>query len=106
MNSLLNSPYWFELAVVFALTSVGGIVFSAFAVLESKWRRIVKLLVGAAVAVVVSATAGREWFYALLGVFAAAAAVVHAWWLPRQGVNGLTAEPRERYFALRGWKMK
>jgi hypothetical protein len=44
----------------------------------------------------------------LLGVVAVAVAVVfvHAWWLPRKGVNGWTAEPRERYYALRGWKLK
>jgi hypothetical protein len=28
---------------------------------------------------------------------------VHAIWLPRNGVNGLTAEPRDKYYALRGW---
>jgi hypothetical protein len=30
--------------------------------------------------------------------------IVHAWWLPRHGVNGWTGEPKERYYALRGWK--
>ena len=24
------------------------------------------------------------------------------WWLPRRGVNGWTAEPRDRYYALLG----
>jgi hypothetical protein len=24
-------------------------------------------------------------------------------WLPRDGVNGWTGEPREKYYALRGW---
>lgn len=102
----LNSPYWFEVAVVFLLTTVGGIVFSAFARYESKLRRIAKALIGGAVAVTISATAGREWFIVLLGVVAVAVVVIHGWWLPRHGVNGWTAEPRERYFALRGWKMK
>lgn len=30
---------------------------------------------------------------------------VHGVWLPRHGVNGWTAEPREKYYALRGWKL-
>ena len=34
----------------------------------------------------------------------AAALTVHAWWLPRHGINGWTAEPKEKYYALRGWK--
>jgi hypothetical protein len=27
----------------------------------------------------------------------------HGIWLPRHGVNGWTDEPREKYYALRGW---
>jgi len=31
--------------------------------------------------------------------------VVHGWWLPRQGINGWTAEPKERYYKFRGWTL-
>ena len=27
---------------------------------------------------------------------------LHGWWLPRKGVNGWTAEPRDRYYELLG----
>lgn len=30
--------------------------------------------------------------------------VIHAWWLPKHGINGWTGEPKDRYYALRGWK--
>jgi hypothetical protein len=33
----------------------------------------------------------------LLGIL-----VVHGWMLPRKGVNGWTAEPRERYYEIMG----
>lgn len=102
----LDSPYWFEIAVVCGLTSIGSIVFAAFAEHEPKWRRILKLVIGVAIAVTVSATAGRAWFFALLGAMAVFLVVIHGWWLPRHGVNGLTAEPKEKYFALRGWTVK
>ncbi len=102
----MNSPYWFELAVVFGLVALGNILLSGFAQCEPKGRRLAKLLLGGAISVFVSATAGREWFFVLLGVVGVAVIVVHAWWLPKHGVNGWTAEPREKYFALRGWKMK
>ena len=39
-----------------------------------------------------------------LWLVALAAVIVHAWWLPRQGINGWTAEPKEKYYAMRGWK--
>ena len=102
----MNSPYWFEVAIVCGLACIGSVVFSVFAEQEPKWRRIVKLLVGVAVAVFVSATAGRAWFFALVGAMMVALAVIHGWLLPRKGINGLTAEPREKYYALRGWKLK
>jgi hypothetical protein len=102
----MNSPYWFELAVVFGLVGIGNIVLQGFAVCEPKWRRVGKMFLGGGIAVLVSATAGREWFFVLLGVVGIAVIVIHAWLLPKHGVNGLTAEPREKYFALRGWKTK
>ena len=52
-------------------------------------------------ALVVS-TVGRAWMLAALGMLVVFAAVVHAWWLPKHGVDGWTAEPRERYYALLG----
>ena len=64
----MNSPYWFELAVVFGLVGLGNIVLPAFAVKEPKWRRVAKMILGGAISVLVSATAGRAWFFVLVGV--------------------------------------
>lgn len=99
-------PYWFELTVVFGFTTVGGILFSGFAVHETRLRRLTKTFLGAALSVSISALAGREWFYMFVAAMLVAVAVIHGWWLPRRGINGWTAEPRERYLALRGWMMK
>lgn len=46
---------------------------------------------------------GTFWGLFPIGLMLVAFAVVHLWWLPRQGINGLTAEPRDKYFELRGW---
>ena len=101
----MNSPYWFELAVVFGLCAVGGIALQPFGEGEPKLRRIVKVLLGGVIAVAISATAGRAWFFVACGLQFAAFIVIHAWWLPRRhGINGWTAEPKEKYYALRGWK--
>ena len=102
----MNSPYWFEVAVMCALLCLGNIVLKGFAQYESSFRRIVKMIVGVAIAVSVSVMAGRTWFFALLGAYFVVLVVIHAWWLPKNGVNGITAEPREKYFALRGWRTK
>jgi hypothetical protein len=31
--------------------------------------------------------------------------IVHGWWLPRKGINGLTGAPKARYYELRGWRL-
>lgn len=43
---------------------------------------------------------GRTWAYGVLGLVLGAVVVIHAWWLPKHGINGLTAEPYDKYLAL------
>lgn len=47
-----------------------------------------------------SATVGRVWAYGLLALPVLGIAWVHRHWLPKHGINGWTAEPRERYLTL------
>lgn len=70
------------------------------------WAKSVGFALTAAVALVISAQAGRGWFFAYLAASALPTIIYHGWWLPRHGVNGWTCEPRERYFALRGRKVQ
>ena len=100
----MNSPYWFEVAVIFGLTTVGTILMGYWEEGTPKWRRVLKPFVFCGLSVLISATAGRGWFFVFLGALASAVLVIHAWWLPKKGINGWTAEPREKYYALRGWK--
>ncbi len=100
----MNSPHWFEVAVIFGLTAVGTILMGHWEEGTPKWRRVLKPFVLAGLSVLISATAGRAWFFGFLGLLAVAVLVIHAWWLPRKGIHGWTAEPKEKYYALRGWK--
>lgn len=100
----MNSPYWFEVAIICGLTAIGGILMGHFEEGKPKWRRILKIFVASGLAVLISATAGRVWFFVFLGVLAVLVTLVHAWWLPKKGIHGWTGEPREKYYALRGWK--
>ncbi|HRG56461.1 MAG TPA: hypothetical protein PLG56_10505 [Lacunisphaera sp.] len=100
----MNSPHWFEVAVIFGLTAVGTILMGHWEEGTPKWRRVLKPFVLAGLSVLISATAGRAWFFGFLGLLSVAVLVIHAWWLPRKGIHGWTAEPKEKYYALRGWK--
>lgn len=101
----MNSPYWFEVAVIMSLTAVGTILMGHWEERTPKWRRVLKPFVFCGLSVLISATAGRAWFFGFLGLLSAAVLVIHAWWLPfKRGIHGWTGEPREKYYALRGWK--
>jgi hypothetical protein len=95
---------WFEFAVISAIFAVGNIYFGHFEEQTPKWRRTAKFVLINGFAITLSAIAGRIWFYLLLGCMGVMFAIVHGWWLPRHGIHGLTGEPKERYYQLRGWK--
>jgi hypothetical protein len=96
---------WIDVAVMASLFALGNILFGHFEERTPKWRRVLKffLVVGAVTAI--SATAGRAWSGGLLGGLLAIVAVVHGWWLPKHGIHPLTGEPKDKYYALRGWKI-
>ena len=96
--------YWMEVAVVASIFAVGNIVFGHWELGTPKWRRVLKFVVFVGITVGLSAGLGRRWAFGFLGVLGVAVLVVHAWWLPRHGINGWTGEPKEKYYALRGWK--
>jgi hypothetical protein len=94
---------WFEAAVVLGIFAVGNIVFGHFEAHKPTWKRILKVVVLLAITLALSAGVGRIWAMGLLGVLILVAAYVHLVWLPRQGVNGWTGEPRQRYYELIGY---
>lgn len=97
----INTP-WFDVALVFGLFAVGGILFGHFEEHRPKWRRLLKVGVVLAVVIVLATTLGRAWAYGVLALPILGAAWVHLWWLPRHGINGWTGEPKDAYYRLIG----
>ena len=93
---------WFDVALIMTIFAIGNIVFGHFEEHRPKWRRLLKVAFILGVYVVIASTLGRSWALALLGILLVAVLVVHAWWLPKHGINGLTGEPKERYYKLIG----
>ena len=96
---------WFEIAIVAVVFAVGNILFGHFEEGTPKWRRVLKVFVVLGLTGLISAAAGRPWPFVFIGFLLTGALVIHAWWLPRQGINGWTGEPKEKYYRLRGWKL-
>lgn len=97
---------WMDIAIVASIFAVGNILFGHFEEGVPKWKRVVKFLLIIGLVALISETAGRTWVFIILGAMLLGVAIIHVWWLPRQGVNGWTGEPREKYYELRGWKRK
>ena len=95
---------WIEVAVVATIFAVGNITIGHWEVHTPKWRRLLKFVLFVALVVALSNWLGRVWSFGFLGLMGVAALIVHGWWLPKQGINGWTGEPKEKYYEMRGWK--
>lgn len=91
---------WFDVAMVMTIFAVGSILFGRFEEHRPRWRRLLKVAVVLTVVVGLSATVGRIWAYAVLVPPLLGAVWVHLYWLPSHGINGWTAEPRDKYLEL------
>ncbi len=97
---------WIDAALTAALFAIGNVLFGHFEERTPKWRRVLKFFITTGGVVALSATAGRAWSIGFVLTLLSIVVVVHGWWLPaRHGINGLTGEPKEKYYALRGWKL-
>jgi hypothetical protein len=59
---------------------------------------VTKVIVFLAVTRLITVQFGRPWSYLVIVIPLALVLVIHGWWLPRQGINGWTGEPKERYY--------
>ncbi len=91
---------WFDVALVGIFFAIGNILFGRFEEHRPRWRRLLKLALVLAITLTLASTVGRAWAYGWMLLPLSLAAWVHLVWLPRHGVNGFTAEPREKYLAL------
>jgi hypothetical protein len=92
-----------DVAIMAVFLLVGNLAFRHFEPQTPWWRRVLKAFVVLAVTAVISYYFGRTGVLLAFGIALLPVIYVHAIWLPSHGVNGWTGEPREKYYALRGW---
>lgn len=97
---------WIDLTIVASFFVIGNIALGHFEEGTPKWRRVAKFFLFMIIVAALSHFAGSFWVYAFLGILAVSVLVIHIWWLPKNGINGWTGEPKEKYYELRGWKTK
>jgi hypothetical protein len=94
---------WFEVSIVTIFYLVGNIVFGHFEERSPKWRKFAKYIVTLAIIILLSVYFGRTVAMVLLGLSVLPVIYVHGVLLPRKGINGLTGEPKGKYYDFRGW---
>ncbi|RYG30927.1 MAG: hypothetical protein EOO01_36090 [Chitinophagaceae bacterium] len=94
---------WFEIAVVSIIFAAGNILFGLFEERTPRVRKLIKYLVTMGLVLLISFYAGRSVAMIALGICFIPVIYVHAFYLPRKGINGWTGEPKSRYYEFRNW---
>ena len=90
-----------EILIVFTIASIA--YFLAFNNFEKHLpikRRITKLFVVVGVLAVVGILFGRYVYWGVITLMTMGQIYLHAWYFPKQGINGLTAEPHDKYLEV------
>lgn len=92
-----------EFAALFLVTALGSSLFDKFEVETPAARKLLRWALAAAMTLGTYLWIGH-WALAALAVFAMLGISAHVIWCRTNGIHPLTAEPRLRYYELRGWK--
>ena len=94
---------WLDVAAFLFLVLLGHILLGHFEDYKPKWRRVLKVVLSVALFVAALSALGRLWAWVVFILpLAVGVIVIHAWWLPKHGIDGWTGEPRGKYLELVG----
>jgi hypothetical protein len=94
---------WFEVAVVSSLIALGHIFLGHFEERTPKLRKFIKYIITMIFVLGLSIYFGRTAALLTLALFFLPVLYIHLVMLPKKGINGLTGEPKARYYEFRGW---
>lgn len=103
----IENNLWFDVAVIMTIFHVGNLFFGHFEAHKPVWKRLLKTALFLAFVLWMSSIGLRSVAYGIIGVVGLGmVAFVHGYWLPKNGVNGWTAEPKDKYYQLIGHKQR
>jgi hypothetical protein len=92
---------WFVSAV---LAATGLTVFGHFEEKTPLWRRLSKWAFYFGMTGALSRWPGRHWTFVWIFGLPGLGLLFHVWWCRKHDIDPLTAEPKDRYYELRGWE--
>jgi hypothetical protein len=95
-----GSTYWFDLAIFYGFFALGSICFGRFEDWKPRWRRVLKFVLASVFFCSLLQFGGRTVAWGVIGALLLVVIYLHAIWLPSKGINGWTAEPRDKYLEL------
>lgn len=98
-----SDSIWFEISIVNFLFVIGNILLGHFEEKTPKLRRIGKYILTLTIVICLSHYASRAIAMIVLALSFIPVFYIHLVSLPKNGINGWTGEPKEKYYELRGW---
>jgi hypothetical protein len=92
---------WFILLII---SVVGKSVFQKFALQTPIWQQILKWVITIAITYGLYRLGGHQWALGFLFSFLGLGMALHFLWCGYHEINPWHATPKEKYYALRGWK--
>ena len=90
-----------EILIVLTIASLAYfVVFNNFEKHLPIERRVIKLLVVIGVLAAIGIFLSRYAFWGVIGLMTIGQVYLHGWYFPKHGINGLTAEPHEKYLEV------
>ena len=96
----MRERIYLDIGIAVAACIVANVVYNNFERHLPAPRRVAKGAVMFAILGTLGFVLGRAVFWSVIGLMTVGQLILHAWWFPKNGVNGLTAEPRDRYLEL------
>lgn len=89
-----------ELLIVFIIASIAYfIAFNNFEKHLPVQRRVTKLFVVVGTLAIIGILFGRFAFWGIIILMTIGQIYLHGWYFPKHGINGLTAEPYDKYLS-------
>jgi len=90
-----------EILIVFIVSGIAYfLVFNNFERHLPIPRRLTKLIVVVSVLAIIGILFGRFVFWGVITMMTMGQIYLHGWYFPKQGINGLTAEPHDKYLEV------
>ena len=90
-----------EILIVLTIASLAYfVVFNNFEKHLPIARRVIKLFVVVSILAVIGILFSRYVFWGMIALMTIGQVYLHGWYFPKHGINGLTAEPHDKYLEV------